>query len=194
MHSIAISAGRATVRHREARAATGRRARCLFRRHSRPSRSLDREMDALESVPPDHGRDIGARLQDRRHNGHKSREPDVVVPGAPVIGAGPHAPRARGVIARSLLPGTARVGKSRHWRPPESLSRVRLRSDRQRDLTNNACENEQSAQAMAFAFVREEQPSEADQRGKGYGDLASSVHVSFPQRFPTTSPIRRDCS
>jgi len=33
---------------------------------------LGREMDALEIVLPDHGRDIGARLQDRRHNGHKA--------------------------------------------------------------------------------------------------------------------------
>jgi hypothetical protein len=59
----------------------------------------------------------------------------------------------------------------------------RPQSDRQRDLPDQASENEQAAQAVALTLIRKEQATEADERGEGYSNLASSVHVSFPQHL-----------
>lgn len=71
---------------------------------------------------------------------------------------------------------------------------ARLRSNRQRDLPNKACENEQPAQAMALALIRQEEASEADQNGERHSDLASRVHVLFPQRFQPMSLALHDRS
>jgi hypothetical protein len=65
-------------------------------------------------------------------------------------------------------------------------------SDRQRDLPDQTGENEQSAQAVAVALVRQKEAAEADQCGEGHGDLTSSVHVPFPQHFPPMTLARND--
>jgi hypothetical protein len=70
----------------------------------------------------------------------------------------------------------------------------RLRSNRQRNLPNNACENEQPAQAMALALIRQEEASETDQSGERHSDLARGVHVLFPQRFAPMSLVLHDRS
>src|ERR1700722_9059614 len=44
-------------------------------------------------------------------------------------------------------------------------------SDRQRDLPDQTGENEQSAEAVAVALVRQKEAAEADQCGEGHGDL-----------------------
>ncbi len=74
---------------------------------------------------------------------------------------------------------------------PNALKRSR--SNRQRDLADKSGENEQSAQAAAVAFLRQEKPAKADDRGKRDGDLASGVHVLFPQQFPPLSLAIHRC-
>ena len=37
---------------------------------------------------------------------------------------------------------------------------------------------------MALALIRQEQATEAHERGERHSDLSSSVHVSFPQSYP----------
>jgi hypothetical protein len=69
-----------------------------------------------------------------------------------------------------------------------------LRSDRQRNLPNNACENEQPAQAAAFALIRQEEASEADKSGERHSDLANRVHALFPRRFQPMSLVLHDRS
>ena len=53
------------------------------------------------------------------------------------------------------------------------------RSDRQRDLPDQTGQNEQSAQAMAVALVRQKEAAEADPCGEGHGfDQQRSCFVS----------------
>jgi FkbM family methyltransferase len=66
-------------------------------------------------------------------------------------------------------------------RVAEGGSAERHRSDRQRDLPDKAGENEHAAEAVALALIRQEQATEADERGERHSDLTSSVHLSFPQ-------------
>jgi len=54
------------------------------------------------------------------------------------------------------------------------------RLDRQRDFPDKAGENQPAAQAVAGAFIRQKDATEADQRGERHSDLTSSVHVSIP--------------
>jgi hypothetical protein len=69
----------------------------------------------------------------------------------------------------------------------------RLPSDRQRDLPDKAGENEHAAQAVALALIRQEQATEADERGERHSDLTSSVHVLFPQSYPPINVAGDDC-
>src|SRR6202020_3635772 len=69
----------------------------------------------------------------------------------------------------------------------------RLRSGRQRDLPDKAGENEHAAQAVALALIRQEQATEADERGERHSDLTSSVHVLFPQSYPPINVAGDDC-
>ncbi len=46
---------------------------------------VDGQMDTLEIVPPDPGRDIGRRLPGRRHDVPKRRQAVVVVQRAPIL-------------------------------------------------------------------------------------------------------------
>jgi hypothetical protein len=66
------------------------------------------------------------------------------------------------------------------------------RSDRQRDLAHEAGENEQAAQAVAVALVRQEEAAEADQDGERHRDLASAIHVLFFLSFPHMTLARDD--
>lgn len=47
---------------------------------------------------------------------------------------------------------------------------------------------------MALALIRQEEASEADQNGERHSDLASRVHVLFPQRFQPMSLALHDGS
>jgi hypothetical protein len=69
-------------------------------------------------------------------------------------------------------------------RGPRLYPKPRRVSDRQSDLAHQTGENEHAAQAVALALIRQEQTTEADERGERHSDLTSSVHVSFPQHFP----------
>jgi hypothetical protein len=101
--------------------------------------------------------------------------------------AGP--PASCGVGQPPSLPGR-RVGDEG---PSGPLGRLRgPRSDRQRHFPHQAGENEQAAQAVAVALVRQEEAAEADQCSERHSDLTSSVHVSFPQCFPPMNLGRDD--
>jgi hypothetical protein len=74
------------------------------------------------------------------------------------------------------------------------LGSFRPRSDGERDLSDKAGKNEQTAKPVAVALVCQEYTTEADKRSERHSDLASSIHVGILQRFrERASPALSAC-